>query len=733
MSETAYTFLKDVFHDIPEGARPVVAGFVGDPKNKSESNWSAISVNGSWPKQLTEDHNLYFGISSISPDKNGNFSNKSSQAAALHVLMIDDVGTGDGAKTDGEGLLDPSYVVQTSPDNYQYFYLLDAPVTDTLFAQRLCNALARQAGGDESASNNVRWGRLPGGVNGKTTYRDSDGNPVATSLKEDESWLTYTAQEIIDAFGLDMDLIPEHKSDEFQAESFNYKSPMDLSDRKVIATLKYVDPDESYNDWLNTGIAIHHQYQGDYRGLEIWEEWSQRSQHYDLIELKEKWSSFGKNSFSDRILTFASIFQKAKKVRSSLLREREELEQREQAVSFSTGELPEYPVVAAIPPRDWIVQNRILKGFISAMVAPGGVSKSVFSMLTAASIATGNELTGEILFRGEARPARVLVVNNEDTIDELYRRINAISIFFNLDWGLLRDNFRVISGYGKNYRLMTVSDGKTVANKHLVDALTNKIKTESIEYLVIDPLVGFHDVSENDNGEMDNVAQVFRQIAAGTGCAIEIIHHSKKTGGDSESHAGDAEASRGATAVINAVRIAHTLARMSKKRAEGWNIPWEQGRRLVRLDSAKGNYSLPDEEAQWFELQSVVLQSGEEVGVPAPFDVSDIVMAAEKDKKVASEGELKQWRQAVFEESLKAGADKGVIRLSKIYPALMSRWGIKDRKTREQAALSFRFGKELAIAMESIDGRSYRVWYSSGSGRNSPTEVIFELILEVVK
>jgi hypothetical protein len=293
----------------------------------------------------------------------------------------------------------------------------------------------------------------------------------------------------------------------------------------------------------------------------------------------------------------------------------------------------------------------------------------------------GEELLGEKVLS----PGRVLIINNEDDCEELHRRISAAAIHFNVDKDRLRDNLKVISGYGESYKLMTVTDGEAVANDYLINELIKRINAQGIKYLVIDPLISFHEVDENNNGEVERVVSIFRRIASETKCAIDLIHHTKKGGGDSESHAGNAESTRGASSLINAARIATTLARMTKKRAKDWGLDWERGRRMLRLDSSKGNYSLPDESAHWFEMTSVPLPSGEEIGVPVPFDATKYIDAAKKDKESASKEELEQWRQAVFEEALKIGANKDGGRLSHLYKLLGSRWGVSN----DRASVSY--------------------------------------------
>ena len=203
MSDVAYQFLKSVFHTLPEGALPVVCGFRTDPSKVR--SWTPRAVNGHWPEILDKEMNLYFSLSSIYP-QGKRYYNDQDSAAALHAVMLDDIGDGEGGKSDGARVgLDPTWIIETSPGNHQYIYVLSDPVRDTWVAEHVCKAIAQQAGTDTGATNNVRWTRLPGGINNKQKYLKG-GRAPTTSIVGGEEWITYSIEEIIDAFDI---TIPE--------------------------------------------------------------------------------------------------------------------------------------------------------------------------------------------------------------------------------------------------------------------------------------------------------------------------------------------------------------------------------------------------------------------------------------------------------------------------------------------------------------------------------------------
>ncbi len=67
---------------------------------------------------------------------------------------------------------------------------------------------------------------------------------------------------------------------------------------------------ETYQSWLNIGMACHHQTGGSVEGAKAWAEASKRSSHYDPQEIKDKWRSFGRRTGSG-MLTFAYVIKLA--------------------------------------------------------------------------------------------------------------------------------------------------------------------------------------------------------------------------------------------------------------------------------------------------------------------------------------------------------------------------------------------------------------------------------------
>lgn len=89
------------------------------------------------------------------------------------------------------------------------------------------------------------------------------------------------------------------------------EQPLDLTDDQVKNYLRaYPATSLEYNEWVQVGAALHHQYQGNQDGLKLWAQWSKAdTERYDKNVMATKWRSFGN---SIRKTTFASIIYHVK-------------------------------------------------------------------------------------------------------------------------------------------------------------------------------------------------------------------------------------------------------------------------------------------------------------------------------------------------------------------------------------------------------------------------------------
>lgn len=66
----------------------------------------------------------------------------------------------------------------------------------------------------------------------------------------------------------------------------------EISDADLHAKLMLCPGAEDYETWLQIGMALFHQHDGEERGRELWHEWSESAHNYDADALDRKWDTF---------------------------------------------------------------------------------------------------------------------------------------------------------------------------------------------------------------------------------------------------------------------------------------------------------------------------------------------------------------------------------------------------------------------------------------------------------
>ena len=334
--------------------------------------------------------------------------------------------------------------------------------------------------------------------------------------------------------------------------------------------------------------------------------------------------------------------------------------------------------------RPFVLGHRFMAGTVTLTVGSPGTGKSNLAILTALAIATGKPLTGEEVHR----PGRVWIHNNEDPLDELYRRIGGMLQCLGFNYADVRQNILVSSGLDE--RLIVAFKSKDIVKRtEAVADVIAAIKEQGIVHMVIDPFVSTHlGVSENSNEEVEQVIETINHIAHETGCSIDLVHHSLKSHShNSESYAGDMNAARGAGSLIAAVRIVYTLAPMSDTSAQEMKILPSHAKRLVRLDHGKGNYAARDTNVKWFELQSFDIGNGDlfpaegnpvdgdTIAVPKPWTPPALQIKA--SKAVERAGKLQEVRDLIASAMT---SDRCPV--SELLPAIQDRFGVKKSTAR---------------------------------------------------
>ncbi|MBH1944983.1 AAA family ATPase [Erythrobacter sp. YJ-T3-07] len=262
-----------------------------------------------------------------------------------------------------------------------------------------------------------------------------------------------------------------------------------------------------------------------------------------------------------------------------------------------------FPDPVSLPRRQWLMGHWLLRGEVTAIIAPGGTGKSTIGNTIALSLASGQPLLGKPLHRG---PQAVWIFNLEDGTEELERQLSAACAYHGIGPADCGERLHLDSGLVQP--LCTASedrDGFMLAEDIFVQ-LAATIRERGIATVIVDPFVSSHAVRESSNEAIDAVTKRWKRLAQETGCAIVLVHHTRKLGGREVT----AEDGRGAVALRDAARVVLPINPMGEKEAEELGIANPQERRsLVRIDTGKANRAPPDT-ATWIKLESQSLDNG---------------------------------------------------------------------------------------------------------------------------
>ena len=100
--------------------------------------------------------------------------------------------------------------------------------------------------------------------------------------------------------------------------------------------------------------------------------------------------------------------------------------------------------------------------------------------------------------------------------------------------------------------------------------------------------------------------RTWTRIADVTNTAIDLAHHTRKTGGAEVT----VEDGRGAVALLNAVRPARVLNVMTEDEANKAGIS-DGRRRYFKITDGKNNLALPVDKMDWFRSTSIDLGNGD--------------------------------------------------------------------------------------------------------------------------
>lgn len=274
---------------------------------------------------------------------------------------------------------------------------------------------------------------------------------------------------------------------------------------------------------------------------------------------------------------------------------------------------------ASIPPRSSLYEGHYTRRAIGATIGGGGRAKTTRGIYEAVCMAVGFDIaTKDKLPAGELR---VWICNGEEEQDELDRRVAATCQHYGIGKADLGGRLFAQSVRDNPLRIATLVNNRPVIDETVKNYMTGFISANAIDVFMIDPLVSFHGVMENDNGHMDLVIKEgFGAIANRTNSAAELFHHPGKAKlGQAETTVEDG---RGASSILWAVRSARVFNFMTPEEAAKLGLSEDERRLHVRISNGKANMG-PLGKAKWLKLVVESLPNGDLVACASPWTPPD--------------------------------------------------------------------------------------------------------------
>lgn len=272
------------------------------------------------------------------------------------------------------------------------------------------------------------------------------------------------------------------------------------------------------------------------------------------------------------------------------------------------------------PDLDFVLPN-LLAGTVAVMVGPGGVSKSMLALQTAAVVGTGLDHWSLWTDYQHVPMGKVVVFNVEDPAVILDTRIHDVTNSRQVT-GKEHDFF--IDLFHQNVRIFPLV-GRGFAFGHKIPKTGRILGTEWIEWIehlldgvrlaIFDTFIrGLGGLDENSSTEVAPILALIEGICRRKGVAFLILHHVNK-GSTTQPGAASQQAARGSSALTDNARWQTNLNTMSESQAEARGIT-DGRKRWVQVDLTKGNYGPPIDGRWLYRSDGGILDGSEQPAAP---------------------------------------------------------------------------------------------------------------------
>jgi RecA-family ATPase len=248
------------------------------------------------------------------------------------------------------------------------------------------------------------------------------------------------------------------------------------------------------------------------------------------------------------------------------------------------------------PPEPRFILPGLREGGGGLIVGPGGVGKSFLTLEILRGYASGDGVAlhqGACLYTpaemGEPGPCGAIF--GEDDPEILAMRLHELAAARGADEAEIRFLNQAIdlrSGVGVDLSLLVKNAQGQLVPGPFYAAL--KLFCEGKKLVVLDPLLFLAgDMDEKDNGAMGALMRLITRLAYETGCAILVIHHVAKAGGEDGRE--EAARARGASSITTSVRLQIDLRAPTATEMMDMGIDENERGFYVRVAQVKANYA----------------------------------------------------------------------------------------------------------------------------------------------
>lgn len=484
-SLTNTEFLHTVFSDLEPNEYCWTTAFAISPAKAKGGEWLGKATFLDAVSE-TPFGNSYFCVTALRLDSKGARHRRKENFGRLMCVVLDDPEQCD---------LVPTWKLETSPDNYQFGFILDEPISDLNVAERLHAALGnlKLIRIDKSGNNVVRYVRLPVGVN--TKY---DGSP-AHRIDQWNPEIRVSLHDLCDSLGIDYRTIKEGLiSAPPPFESYQQKTDDYVKDKYYYQNIAN---GESFHDSINIMAA-----RLNFRGMS---ESNIVETLQGVMELSNDGSERWQTRYDDIKRSVTTAVQKFPRADLAMIEPLTGDDVIEKLKAIFGDQLS----------NDYEAPNELVEGLMtigSTVVVYGDSNsgKTFWALSVAAAVAMGVSCYGR-----KTDPGLVVYLASESP-NSIRSRVQALKKYYNNNL----ENLVIVQAPVNFYQ----GDGDANDVIGLVRTV-EQMKGQSVRLIIPDTLARVSaGANENSGEDMGPVMARFDVIAATTLACVMIIHHNGK-------------------------------------------------------------------------------------------------------------------------------------------------------------------------------------------------------------